>query len=173
MGFDAKQVAKMWNALAKSLRSHAKLPKNKDHDIPDYGDKDVVCRKVQEVLAVLEHLSKGTMSFSGFGQTVHFKCGVCGEEQAPRQVAKEGQRIICFNPECDASFLVQLDGEKIGFRCETCDFGCQGCGHIKHLPWRFFRECQFGERAVFDCHQCNHRNYIEWRLTQVSPGQSG
>src|SRR5579884_868306 len=69
VGFDAKQVAKLWQALAK-LALHVKLPKHKDDDIPEYGEKDVIRRKVEEVVALLERLAKGTMSFSGLGETV-------------------------------------------------------------------------------------------------------
>jgi hypothetical protein len=40
---------------------------------------------------------------------------------------------------------------------------------VKHLPWRFFYEMKFDQRATFVCMKCDHKNYIEWRLTQVAP----
>lgn len=170
VGFDAKLVGELWNALS-NLALHVKLPKNKDDHIPDYGDRAKIKAKVEEARAEFERLAKGTMGFSGIGEQVSFDCPVCGEKNKRRAaLLREAQRIYCINPTCDASFIVHKDGDEIGFQGETCDFACQGCGHMKHLPWRFFRDkLKFGDRAIFDCHQCNHRNYIEWRLTQVAP----
>lgn len=170
IGFDGKRVGELWNALS-GLALHVKLPKNKDDDIPEYGNRAKTRLKVEEVLAELEHLAKATMGFSGLGKTVSFECSVCGEKNKRRAaLLQEGQRIYCINPNCDASWLVRIEGSEIGFQGETCDFACQGCGHVKHLPWRFFFEkLKFGDRAVFDCRKCDHRNYVEWRLAQVTP----
>lgn len=114
------------------------------------------------------------MGFSGLGETVSFDCSACGEKNKRRAaLLREGQRIFCINPDCDASWLVRKEGSEIGFEGETCDFACQGCGHVKHLPWRFFFEkLKFGDRAVFDCRSCNHRNYVEWQLSQVAPAKA-
>jgi hypothetical protein len=170
IGFDAKRVEELWNALS-NLGLHVKLPKNNDDPIPDYGDRAKIRAKVEDVRTELERLSKGTMGFSGIGAEVSFECGVC-ETRNKRRVAllREGQRIYCIEPTCDASFIVHKDGDAFGFQGETCDFACKGCGHMKHLPWRFFRDkLKFGDRAIFRCHGCNHTNYVEWRLTQVAP----
>lgn len=169
VGFDAKTLAKMWNALAK-LALHVKLPKNSRDHIPDYGERVKIRAKVEEVLTELERLSKGTMAFSGLGETVSFECGVCGEVNKRRAaLLNEDQRIFCFNPECKASWKVRKQGEEFAFEGETCDFACQGCGDVKCLPWRFFFEMKFDERAIFECKGCGHRNYVEWHLTQVAP----
>jgi hypothetical protein len=169
VGFNAKNVAKMWQALAK-LALHVRLPKHKDDHIPDYGDKNSIRRKVEEVRAELERLSKGTMSFSGLGETVSFDCGVCGEKNKRRAaLLREDQRVFCFNPDCKASWKVHKQGDEFVFEGETCDFDCQGCGQTKQLPWRFFSEMKFDQRATFVCNNCDHRNYVEWRLTQVAP----
>lgn len=170
VGFDAKRLGELWNALS-NLALHVKLPKNKNDHIPDYGDRAKIRAKVEEAKAEFKRLAKGTMGFSGIGEQVSFQCGVC-ETANKRRAAllREGQRVFCINPNCDASFIVHKEGEAINFRGETCDFACQGCGDVKHLPWRFFSEkLKFGNRAIFDCKSCNHRNYIEWRLTQVAP----
>lgn len=173
LGFDAKRVGELWNALS-GLALHVKLPKNKDDYISEYGDRAKIRSKAEEVLAELERLSKATMAFSGIGEQVSFECAVCGERNKRRAaLLREGQRIFCINPDCDASFTVRKEGEKIEFKGETCDFNCQSCGLPKVLPWRFFFEkLKFGDRAVFDCLKCGHRNYIEWRLTQVAPANT-
>lgn len=152
--------------------SHSMLSllKNKDDHIPEYGNRGNIKAKVEDVLAELERLSKATMGFSGIGAEVSFECGVCGQKNKRRAaLLREDQRVFCINPDCKASWKVRKRGEDIGFEGETCDFDCQGCGEIKHLPWRFFLEIKFDERATFVCNGCDHRNYVEWRLTQVVP----
>jgi hypothetical protein len=170
VGFDAKRVGELWNALS-NLALHVKLPKNKDDHISDYGDRAKIRAKVEEARAEFERLAKGTMGFSGIGEQVSFDCPVCDAKNKRRAaLLRDQQRIYCINPTCEASFIVHKEGDDISFQGETCDFACQGCGHMKHLPWRFFRDkLKFGDTAIFDCHQCNHRNYVEWRLTQVTP----
>jgi len=171
IGFDPKYIEKLWNALAK-LALHVRLPEHKEDHIPAYGEKEQIRDKVKEAVRELDRLSKGNMIFSGVpvGGDITFEC-LCGEKNCRRAaLLRDGQRIFCINPHCDASFTVKKDGPEISFDGETCDFICQGCGHQKHLPWRFFFEkLKFGDRAVFNCHKCDHRNYVEWRLTQVAP----
>jgi hypothetical protein len=170
VGFDAKKVGELWNALS-GLALHVRLPKNKDDRISAYGDCAKIKAKTEEALAELRRLSTGTMVFSGVGETVSFDCTVCNEKNKRRaSLLRNGQRVYCINPDCDASFVVHWEGSSISFKGETCDFACQGCGELKVLPWRFFHEkLKFGDRAVFDCQKCQHRNYIEWRLSQVAP----
>jgi hypothetical protein len=170
IGFNARRIAKQWQALAK-LALHVKLPENKTEEIPNYGDREQIKSKVEEVIADLERLSAGSMAFSGIGGEVSWECQVCGEKSKRRAaLLREGQRVFCINPDCEASWLVRKEGQDFVFEGETCDFACQGCGHVMPVPWRFFFEkLKFGDRAIIDCRQCNHRNYVEWRLSQVAP----
>jgi hypothetical protein len=174
VGFDAKRITKMWNALSR-LALLVKLPEHKNDRIPEYGDQGEIRAKVEKVLAELERQAKATMSFSGFGETVSFNCGICGDKNKRRAaLLREGQRVFCVNPKCDASWTVKKDGEEIGFQGETCDFNCPQCGQLMCLPWRFFSErLKFGNRAVFRCGGCNHQNYVEWRLTHLTQGNPG
>ncbi|MDP3369236.1 MAG: hypothetical protein Q8M32_05240, partial [Brevundimonas sp.] len=66
VGFDPKLIGRMWNALA-GLALHVRLPRHKKDQISNYGDRDQIAAKVNEVLAELERLSTSTMTFSGFG----------------------------------------------------------------------------------------------------------
>lgn len=81
VGFDAKRIAKMWNALAK-LALHVRLPEHKDDHIADYGDKARTRAKVEEVLSELERLAKGTMTFSGMGDHGHSSARVARRTNA-------------------------------------------------------------------------------------------
>jgi hypothetical protein len=168
-GLDAKRIGELWNALS-GLALHVKLPKSKEDHIPQYGDRERIRAKVEEALVELEQLSKASMVFSGMGEEVAFTCGVCGEKNKRRaDLLRERQSIFCINPECKASWKVRKHGSDFVFEGETADFPCQGCGEVKQLPWRFFFEMKFDQRATFVCRKCDHHNYVEWRLTQVAP----
>ncbi|HYI64359.1 MAG TPA: hypothetical protein VEW71_05685 [Allosphingosinicella sp.] len=172
VGFDGKRIGKLWNALS-GLALHVRLPESKDDHIPEYGDREQIRAKVQEALTELERLSKASMVFSGIGEQVSFDCDLCGEKNKRRaRVLREGQSVFCINPECKASWRVRKQGDEFVFEGETADFTCQGCGEVKQLPWRFFFEMRFDQRAVFECRKCDHRNYVEWRLTQVAPQEA-
>lgn len=171
IGVDAKRITELWNALS-GLALHVRLPKSKDDDIPDYGDRDGIRAKVEEALVELERLSKASMVFSGIGEEVSVDCPMCGEKNKRRaSVLQEGRSVYCINPECKASWKVRKQGKEFYFEDETADFPCQGCGELNHLPWRFFLEMRYGQQATFLCRECGHRNYAEWRLKQVAPNE--
>ena len=124
------------------------------------------------MLAELERLSKATMGFSGVGEEVSWDCQVCSKKNKRRAgLLREGQRIFGISPDCKASWKVRKQGSELMFEGETADFACQGCGQVKHLPWRFFFEMKFDQRATFVCRNCDHKNYVEWRLTQITPAE--
>lgn len=171
VGFDAKRIERMWNALAK-LALHVRLPKNSDDAIPDYGDRMEIKAKVEEVLAELERLSKGTMTFSGIGVTVSFPCE-CGETNKRRaELLEHGQIVHCINPDCRWSWTAHKVGNEFRFESLSADFTCQGCGVAQHLPWRAFFTMRYDERASFLCSECGYKNFVIWGLKQVIPKES-
>ena len=64
IGFNPKKIASLWQALS-NLALHTRLPKDKDDDIPDYGEKLAIRAKVREVITELERLAQSTMTSSG------------------------------------------------------------------------------------------------------------
>lgn len=171
VGFDPKRIERMWNALAK-LALHVRLPEHKDDHIPDYGDKTKVHAKVTEVVAELERLAKGSMTFSGvpIGGDVTFEC-TCGENNRRRAaLLKDGQHVYCMNPECKEMWQVvkQEDGGT-GFEADRVTIDCEQCKAPNHMPRRFFLELKTDQIANFLCRACDHKNYVQWRLMQVTP----
>ncbi|HEX6860980.1 MAG TPA: hypothetical protein VF138_12380 [Caulobacteraceae bacterium] len=169
-GFDPKLVGKLWNALAK-LALHIKIPESRDDNIPAYGDKDAIVAKVREALKELERLSATTMTFSGFGEEVSFKC-VCGVKNKRRAaLLREGQVVACINPDCKRSWKVSKDGDEFGFEAQIIEIDCEKCNEANGIPWRWFLDMRFDQTGSFSCRGCRHKNYVQWRLTQVRPGK--
>ncbi|MFB0613696.1 hypothetical protein [Aurantiacibacter poecillastricola] len=166
VGFDPKRVAKMWQALA-NLALHVRLPEHRNDNIPAYGDKVRTRAKVEEVVAELKRLSKGTMTFSGFGEEVHFECS-CGEKNRRRAgLLRDGQYVHCINPNCKQTWKAVQESDGFGFEQVTVPVDCDQCGKANHLPWRFFLDMKHDELGSFSCHTCKHKNFVQWRLMQA------
>lgn len=108
IGFNPTRISKMWNALAK-LALHVRMPEHREDEISEYGDKESIRTKVNEVIEELEGISKGNMTFSGVGMQVWFLCE-CGQKNIRRAaLLKIDQVVSCFNPDCMRSFRVEKD----------------------------------------------------------------
>lgn len=167
IGFSPKKIEKMWNALAK-LALHVRLPEHKDDHIQDYGDKEAIREKVFEVIEELERLSKGTMSFSGFGEEVSFECS-CGELNRRRAAMLHGDQIVhCVNPDCKEAWRVEKDGDGFTFELLTVSIKCERCAEIMHISHRAVFDLKYNQTFHVTC-DCGHENHIKWRLMQVKP----
>jgi len=168
VGFDAKNIVKMWNAVAR-LALHVRLPKSKDDHIPNYGDKAEVRAKVEEIVVELERLAEGTMTFSGVptGGNVSFVC-TCGETNKRRaKLLKQGQHVYCINPSCDETWKVEIDGEEVGFENVFVDVTCKACGVDNHIPWRMVTKMKYDEIVKYPCRECGGTNLVKWHLMQA------
>jgi hypothetical protein len=168
IGFDPKRIAKMWQALA-NLALHVRLPENKSDQIAEYGDKARIREKVAEVVAELERLAKGTMTFSGLDAEVSFVCS-CGEKNRRRaDLLRDGQHVHCIRPDCKFTWKALKSGDDFSFESVTVPVNCEKCSRANHMPWRVFVDMKHDEMGSFSCHTCGHKNYVQWRLTQVRP----
>ena len=166
VGFDAKRVAKMWQALAK-LALHVRLPENKDDHIPDYGDTAAIRKKVEQVVEELKRLSGTTMTFSGIGREVKFECdcGVLNRRRA--DLLSEGHSVYCINPTCLASWKVEKTGDDFWFAPEELFVGCIHCGHQNHFHLRDVMGMEKNEIGRFKCDECSGENGMRWQLFQA------
>lgn len=172
VGFDAKRVARMWQALA-NLALHVRLPRHKEDHIPDYGDMEQIRVKVEEVIVEIERLSKGTMTSSGIplGGEVSFDCE-CGEKNRRRAaLLQAGQVISCINPDCKSSWKVHIKGGKYTFEPQMGKVNCEKCKAVNQISWRLLRDMKYDQIASFNCVDCDHQNFIQWRLKQVRPAR--
>lgn len=169
VGFDAKKIAGMWQALAGSAL-HVRIPKSKDDDIPPYGDKAKIKAKVVQVVSELERLSKGTLTSSGVpvGGEVSFVC-TCGEKNKRRaNLLQAGQHVYCINPKCDETWRVVKEGDETGFENVLIDVPCKHCDHVAHVPWRMVTKMKYDEMVRYPCGKCGGTNIVKWHLMQAS-----
>jgi Zn finger protein HypA/HybF involved in hydrogenase expression len=171
IGFNPKLIGEMWNALS-GLALHVKLPANKNHRISDYGDRDRTRKKIVQVVAELEKLSKSTMSFSGFGKEVSFACA-CGETNRRRAALLSNDQLIhCLNPDCKMTWKTLLEGDEFTFESQSIPINCEKCTDENHIPSRYFSEMKPNQTGSFLCSVCQHKNFVQWRLMQVRPTES-
>jgi hypothetical protein len=167
VGFNPKLIGELWNALS-GLALHVKLPKNKDDRISEYGDADRTKKKVEEVVAELERIATGTMTFSGIGEEVSFECA-CGEKNKRRaSLLKGGQSISCFNALCIRSYTVEIDDDgSHSFTLQAAEIPCAACDKIIFAPMREVTKMKHGEVASIRCSNCDHTNRIAWLLMRA------
>lgn len=166
IGFDPKRIAKLWQALA-NLALHVRLPVHKADQIPAYGDKVQIRAKIDEIVAELKRLSKGTMTFSGLGNEVSFVCS-CGEKNRRRAgLLRHGQSISCINPKCMASWTAMAQGDGFVFESEAVEVDCSECECTNLIHRRHILSIKLGETGSFSCHSCEHKNHMQWKLMQA------
>jgi hypothetical protein len=121
---------------------------------------------VEEVVAELERLSKGGMTFGGFGEAVTFTCS-CGEKNRRRaELLQDKQEVFCINPDCKYTWRAHKEGEEFTFESVTFPVNCEKCDAENHMPHRFFFNMKPDEMGSFSCRECSHKNYVQWRLMQ-------
>lgn len=168
IGLRSKKVAKLWQALS-NVSLHVRLPKDKNDQIPEYGNKAKARAKIEEVLAELERLAKGTMAFSGvpIGGNVKFDC-TCGVENKRRaKFLKHGQHVYCINPKCKQTWKVLIEGDETNFENVSVDVPCRKCGVVNHIPWRVVTGMKYDEALKYPCYECNEPNLVKWHLMQA------
>lgn len=173
IGLRSKKIARMWQALS-NLALHVRLPENKSDHIPDYGDKIATRSKVEAVIAELERLAKGTMTFSGVpvGGNVTFECS-CGVENKRRaSLLLHGQHVYCINPKCNQTWKVAKEGTETNFENVLVDVPCRACETVNHIPWRIVTGMKYDEVLRYPCCNCSEENFVKWHLMQAAKRQN-
>lgn len=169
IGLDAKKIARMWQALS-NLALHARMPRNKGDHISEYGDRKAIRAKVEQVIAELERLSKGTMTFSGVpvGGDVSFVC-TCGEKNRRRaKLLRDCQHVFCINPKCNETWKVAMEGNETNFENVLVDVPCKVCGEVDRIPWRMVTRMKYDQNIQYPCSKCGGTNVVKWQLMQAT-----
>lgn len=166
IGFSAKKIASMWQALSK-LALHVRLPESKDDHISDYGDKAAIRLKVEQVVEELQQLAGTTMTFSGIGREVTFECDCSTLNKRRADLLAVGQSVYCINPECLASWKVEKDGDDFLFAPEELFVNCIHCPQKIRFHLRDVMGMEKNEIGRFQCDKCGGENGMRWQLFQA------
>lgn len=114
VGFDAKKLGELWNALS-NVALHVRLPTSKSDLVSEYGDPSKIAAKIKECLEELRRISEGTLFGTGMGEEVTFECA-CGRTIKRRsQRLRHHQVISCVGIDCLESYRVEKDGDDYFF----------------------------------------------------------
>lgn len=166
VGFNAKKIAKMWQALG-NLALHIRLPEHKDDHIPDYGDKGAIRQKVRQVTEELQRLAGTTMTFSGIGAEVKFDCECGAANKRRAALLLVGQSVYCINPDCRASWKVEKEGNDFWFAPEELFLECIHCPHKNRFHLRDVMSLEKNQIGRFSCEKCGGENGMRWQLFQA------
>jgi len=173
-GFNPNRLSEYWNALS-NLALHVALPKNKDEDIPAYGDFNKTKEKVIKVLAEFKRLIEvGGMLTSGAGPTVDFKCE-CGRTMRRRSdMLKHEQVINCIGgDDCNESFTVSVEGGEFYIERRVLRLDCHHCGEELAVAARRVNELRSGKLLTERCRNCEAENEIGWALMRKQGPRDG
>lgn len=165
LGFDAKRLAGMWQALA-NLALHIRLPQNSNDPASNYGEQNLIATKVSEVLKELERLSASTMATSGLPKSgvVSFVC-ICGEINKRRpEFLQPDKPVYCINPDCREAWSVEIDSGSHRFKRAGFNLDCIKCGSENLVPWRRAVNLKHDEMLRFPCRECGETNTVWWHL---------
>lgn len=160
-GFDVRRLGKIWNSLGSFL--HVSVPASSKAELRTFGKVENIQRKVEEALAMLKELERGTIVAGGFGETVTFECN-CGSKNKRRAgLLKHGQIVSCINPKCVERWTVCIDGHDCNFKRRTLSVTCK-CGETTHIPELVLHRLERNQQCRFICETCSTENFVVWKL---------
>lgn len=170
VGFDSAKLAKLWHALGNFL--HVRMPQTKSDGMESYADAPTIRVKVEEALAELRLLEKGTLISSGIGPTVNFDCD-CGTKNMRRAaLLKEGQEVSCLNPGCHEKWRVSVSGGDIMFERQIISVECRSCGKEATFPQERLLKLERTKRIRYVCHGCGAENIVAWKLMHATKAEA-
>jgi len=170
IGFDAKTIGKLWQALSGFL--HVTLPKTENDPLNSYGDVDLLRKKTAEAVVELKRLASGTLIANVTGPRVFCEC-LCGSTIRRRaESLSDGQVIHCVNSECYESYRVEIHEGEYLFERRSIPVACESCGAEARLASRELEErLKPGAMATMVCDKCGESTYITWRLMKAGARQ--
>ncbi|MCF6264530.1 MAG: hypothetical protein L3J24_13205 [Xanthomonadales bacterium] len=171
---DLNKLGKLWNAIS-NVALHVSLPKSKEDEVSNYGNKDKILKKVNDVLIELKGISKGNLIMGQAGKTglcYTFDCGACGSTiRKSVGLLEDNQAVNCISPSCMESYIIKKDGDTFTHTRYKQDLACKKCQTINHIPHNYLTKFRYGQSLTMVCKECEYKtemflqvlvkNYIE------------
>lgn len=166
VGFDAKKMGTLWNALS-HVSLHVQIPKSKNDNVVRYKNTDKAKRKIEECLCEFKLIAETTLMLVGFGPDVSFDCLGCDTiNKRKLEMLDEGQVVNCINFDCDESYFFRKNAEDIQFERRKSEFLCS-CGSKQSMSHNYLSKLKNQETRFFDCENCGTRVEVGWRLYKL------
>ena len=101
IGFDVKQIGKLWNSLS-GAALHVQIPRIKEADLSVYGDPAKIRANVEKALDLFRGVAEGNLLTSSPGPEVSYKCDGCGATiKRKADLVYDGMAVNCSSEACE------------------------------------------------------------------------
>ncbi|BCA00041.1 hypothetical protein [Bradyrhizobium diazoefficiens] len=160
-----KRLDALWHALSKAAL-HAHVPEHSADPISDYGDPDLVRKKVGETLEELRRIAARSLLTSGIGPTVSFRCPCGRTNERRKSVLAPGKVVHCVGHDCKESFIVSMGDEDVIFTRRVVDSRCE-CGKAIAFAAGYADDLKRDQFIGHRCEECGNEVRFAWRFGRL------
>lgn len=163
VGFDVKEVGKLWNALSGSAL-HVQVPKSRDAQLSIYGSPEKIRANVEKALSLFKMIATGNLLMSSPGLEVTFECAGCGATiRRKKALVYNGMIASCSSANCEESYVLTKSEEGIEFGRRQLNLPCDGCGTAMKIPLRTIDRLRTDQSLTAECGECGRKVLIMLR----------
>ncbi|NWO07247.1 MAG: hypothetical protein HLX50_16620 [Alteromonadaceae bacterium] len=167
VGFDIKEIGKLWNSLS-GAALHVQTPRSKDNDLSVYGDPAKIKAKVEKALDLFRKIAKGNLLTSSPGPEVSHKCDGCGATiKRKMNLVYNGMLASCSSEACKESYVLTINELGVEFGRRQTTFPCDGCGTTIALPAKQAEGLKMDQLLIAECGDCGEKAEIRLRHCKV------
>tara|TARA_Y100000782_G_C10168740_1_gene258814 strand:- start:1137 stop:1979 length:843 start_codon:yes stop_codon:yes gene_type:complete len=164
-----KELGTLWHSLS-NVALHIPVPSISSGDINIYGKKEIIRKKVEDVISFLSDIKGNLLMGGSFGEDLSFNCLAC-ETKLKRPIRNLQDRTVlsCINPNCVESYLIEKKNDSFEIIRKVIKFLCAGCDEELVVPTRYFQELRFENSLEIPCHNCDMKSVVIMRPQLITP----
>lgn len=164
-----RKLDKLYNSLAR-VALHIPVPSISSGDINIYGKKEIIRKKVEDVISFLSDIKGNLLMGGSFGEELSFNCLAC-DTKLKRPIINLQDRTVlsCINPNCVESYLIEKKNNSFEIIRKVIKFSCSGCGEELVVPARNFQDLRFEDRLDICCGNCDVKSKVIMRPQLITP----
>jgi len=167
VGFNIKEIGKLWNSLS-GAALHVRTPKSKDSHLSVYGDPEKIRVKVEKALDLFKEVAKGNLLTTSPGPEISYKCDGCGTTiKRKMDLIYNGMVASCGSDGCNESYVLTIDESGVEFGRRQTTFPCDGCGTTMAIPAKQAEGLRMDQLLIAECGDCGEKAEIKLRPCKV------
>lgn len=171
VGFDIKEIGKLWNSLS-GVALHVQTPKSKDSDLSVYGDPKKIRAKVEKALDLFKEVARGNLLASSPGPEISYSCDGCGATiKRKMDLIYNGMVASCGSEGCKESYTLTINESGVEFGRRQTVFPCDGCGKTIAIPAKQAEGLRMHQLLIAECRDCGEKAEIRLRPCKVVRSQ--